>query len=513
MTRKSWISAESSCYKWVVSANVMFGTLIVVLNSTGVNIALPGMMKDFKATPDEIQWVVTAYTLAMAVLMPTLGQFSDLLGYKRLFIGCLLLFSLSSGLCSVAWDIYSLIAFRALQGLGSGIIMPLAMAVLFEVFPSEKRGFAMGVYGVGVSVGPVVGPILAGYLTEYFGWPAVFYSNVPLGLLSALGIAWMMPEVGKRKAFFLDGWGLATLTAFLTALLLALSQGNRWGWGSPSIGALLVVTALSLAAFLWIELRIPRPLVDLSLYRDTNFLVGSLIGGFFGLSLMSSIFLISLFVQDVLGYTPSEAAHVMAPGALVMGGIMLLSGKISDRIDPQPPILAGLLLLAASSYWMSRLNLHTGFTTILLMIVFRHFAMAFVWSPLMAISLRTLPREQVGMGTGLLNVVRQGLGGSLGVALAAVILVSRQHAHIPVQAKAMSPSPLPAQTLSRLVDHLGKNGHGAQAAGLPSLASIPAEAAQQATVLAYRDCFLAITGLALLAMVPILLLRKQARSS
>ncbi|MBI2877086.1 MAG: multidrug efflux MFS transporter [Candidatus Tectomicrobia bacterium] len=509
VSRKPWISVESPGYKWAVSAAVMFGTLIVVLNSTGVNIALPWMMAEFKATPDQIQWVVTAYTLSMAVLMPTLGRFSDLLGYKRLFIVCLLLFSLSSGLCAIAWDIYSLIAFRALQGLGAGIIMPLAMAVLFEVFPAEKRGFAMGVYGLGVSLGPVMGPILAGYLTEYLSWQAVFYSNIPLSLLSALGIAWMMPEVGQRKAFSLDGWGLMTLTAFLTSLLLALSQGGRWGWTSPAIGSLLAIAVLSLALFLWVELRSRQPLVDLSLYRDTNFLVGSLIGGFFGLSLMSSIFLISLFVQNVLGYTPSEAGHVMAPGALIMGVIMLLSGKISDRIDPKPPIVIGLLLLAANSYWMSLVNLHTSFMTILLMIVFRHFSLAVVWSPLMAISMQTLTRERMGMGTGLLNVVRQGLGGSIGVALAAVFLVSRQQTHILTRLSETHAPPLSAQALSSLIDHLGKNGHGAQAAGVHALTSVPSEALQQATVLAYQDCFIAITWLALLAITPILMLRRK----
>lgn len=494
--------------RWIVAGSVMFGTLVVVLNSTGINIAFPQMMKDLQASPDQIQWVMTAYLLAMAVAMPTLGRLTDLLGYRRLFLVCLFIFIISSLFCALAWNLASLVFFRVFQGMGAGLIMTLSMAFLFQVYPDHQRGAAMGAFGIGVSFGPVVGPVIAGYLTDYLNWRAVFYFNLPLGLISMVSAVRFIPEIGERRPSPMDYRGLVTLSIFLTAFLLALSRGTQEGWGSVIILALFLGAALSLVLFLWVETSVKEPLVDLDLYRNLNFSIGSLIGVFFGLSLLSSIFLVSLFVQDLLGYTPREAGLLMAPGALVMGVGMLFSGRLADRWDPRFLLVGGLILLVASSYWLTFLDLRASAGLVVAMMVFRNLGLAIAWSPLMTISLTALSRERVGMGTGLLNIVRQGIGGSMGVALAASILVSRHRFHLLDQMKGLRTWNWEGKAAD--IFHSLQNGtNGAKPSDLHSLVSAQGEAILKNTAaIAYHDCFLVITCISLLAIVPALFLKK-----
>ena len=502
----SIFSPDHSYYKWVISLIVIFGTLMVVLNSTGVNIAFPKIMKNFGSNPDEIQWVVSAYMIAMAVMMPTLGRLSDLMGYKKLFLGALFLFILASGACSLAWSLPSLIFFRVCQGMGAGIIMPLAMVILLDIFPASEKGLAMGIFGFGVSFGPVVGPTLAGFLTEYLSWRAVFYSNIPLGLLGLMAIYYLIPDNRQRKNGRLDYAGLLLLTVFLVSLLLALGRGNEKGWDSLYIQSLLLVALIFFLVFIVLEKLIPEPLIDLNLYKDVNFSVGSLIGIFFGLSLLSSIFLISLFVQDLLGYTPLEAGLLVMPGSLLMGIIMLISGRISDWIDARILIIMGLCCLSGSAYWMSILSLQSSYLLLTVMIASRYASLAIIWSPLIAVSLGSLSQEKVGMGAGLLNIVRQGLGGSLGVALAAALLVSRQQAHI---IQHISKSQLAAGT--NLIPLKGFSVVGGDVLKNKMLLAdfLKGVSVRQLTVAAYQDCFFIISVFSLLAIIPALFLRKD----
>ena len=486
----------------------MFGTLLVVLNSTGINIAFPQMMRDFNVSADQIQWAMTSYMLAMAVAMPTLGRLTDLLGYRKLFLICLFLFIISSLLCAIAWNLASLVFFRVFQGIGAGLIMSLSMAFLFYIYPDDQRGAAMGAFGIGVSFGPVVGPVMAGYLTDYFSWRAVFYINFPLGLISLASAIRLIPEIGERRPSPMDYKGLITLSVFLTAFLLALSHGPQKGWDSGYILLLFTVALLSLFFFLWAEFSMKEPLIDLNLYRNLNFSIGSLIGGFFGLSLMSSIFLVSLFVQDLLGYTPREAGLMMAPGAIVMGVGMLFSGKLSDRWNPRIVLVTGLILLMVSSYWLTYLNLQASAELVVAMMVFRNLGLSIAWSPLMAISVNTLSKEQVGMGTGLLNIVRQGIGGSLGVALGASILVSRHRFHTLERVKELKDLSWNEEA-SDILRFLTNGATGEKSSDFSSLVVAQGETIfKQTEAVAYYDCFMVITFISLLAIVPAFFLRR-----
>jgi DHA2 family multidrug resistance protein len=506
----SIFSPDHSSHKWIVSLIVIFGTMLVVLNSTGVNIAFPRIMKTFESNPGEIQWVVSAYMIAMAVMMPTLGRFSDLLGSRKLFLASLSLFILTSGTCAIAWSLPSLIFFRVCQGIGAGIIMPLAMVILLDIFPANEKGLAMGFFGLGVSFGPVVGPTLGGFLTEYLSWRAVFYANIPFGLLGLVAIYYLIPDTRERKNSRLDYPGLLFLAIFLVSLLLALGLGNERGWGSSYIQSLLVISLVFFLVFIFLEKLTPEPLVELGLYNHVNFSMGSLIGIFFGLSLLSSIFLISLFVQDLLGYTPLEAGLLVMPGSLLMGITMLISGRISDWIDPKILIIIGLCFLSGSAYWMSTLTLQSSYLLLAVMIASRYISLAIIWSPLMAVSLGSLPKEKVGMGAGLLNIVRQGLGGSLGVALAAAILVSRQHVHL---MQYIGKNQLPAATNSVPLKGFGM-AEGSMLQGQMFFADLLREIPfKHLTVAAFQDCFFVISLLSLLAIIPAFFLNKDKVST
>jgi hypothetical protein len=322
-----------------------------------------------------------------------------------------------------------------------------------------------------------------------------------------MAIYYLIPDNRQRKNGRLDYAGLLLLTVFLVSLLLALGLGNKKGWDSLYIQSLLLVALIFFLVFIVLEKLIPEPLIELDLYKDVNFSVGSLIGIFFGLSLLSSIFLISLFVQDLLGYTPLEAGLLVMPGSLLMGIIMLVSGRISDWIDARILIIMGLCCLSGSAYWMSTLSLQSSYLLLTVMIASRYASLAIIWSPLIAVSLGSLSQEKVGMGAGLLNIVRQGLGGSLGVALAAALLVSRQQAHI--------------------LQYINNKTHVSAAANLISLkgfsiaewsmlkgkmllaAFLKGIPLKQLTAEAYQDCFFIISLLSLLAIIPALFLRKN----
>ena len=317
--------------KWGVAGTVMLSAFLVVVNASTVNVTLPPMMTAFGLNIDQAQWLITAYMIASAVLIPTVGWLGSWLGNRNLFLLSLLIFVGSSVLCGLAWSGSTLILFRVLQGIGGGPITPMVMVFLAAAFPEQQRGLAMGLYGMASAFGPAVGPVLAGYVTEHLSWRMVFYINVVPGLVCIALVLLVIPNTREATRPSLDLPGLLTLVVFLVSLLIALTQGQQHGWDTPYIQRLLWIAGFALVAFVCLEWFQKEPLVDLRLYTNLAFAGISLATLVNSMTFWGTGFLQTLLLQRLLDYTPALAGFIVLPGALVLAMMMLTRGALDGH--------------------------------------------------------------------------------------------------------------------------------------------------------------------------------------
>jgi EmrB/QacA subfamily drug resistance transporter len=490
--RKPPSFADRPSYKWWVTWTIMLGAFLFALDTTIVSIAVPKIMTSISADLNQIQWVLIVYMIGMALMMPTVGWLSDIIGYKWLYTGSLALFTASSALCGMAWSPYSLIFFRFIQGLGAGSIAPTAMAIIFRVFPPQQRGLGMGIYSLGWTFGPILGPTLGGYLTDTISWRAIFYINIPLGIVGVgLAIAVMAADLSVRRARRLDLLGLMTMATFVVTVLLALSQGNREGWSSHYIVTLFLLSGGSLALFLVIELWRRDPLVDLQLYRNPTYGMATLVGVFLGLGMFAQNLLVPLFLEDYLEHTALQAAVLMLPGVVLTGAFSPLVGQLSDQCNPRLFLVLGFLLAAASSFWFAWMGPQPEESTLIWALIVRA-GLGFVFPPLMNLALRTLARDQISAASGLLNITRQ-IAGMAGIALAGVLL-ERWHythhlagsEHLAFSGRALIQT---EQRLGWLLQTAGETGGLLQT---KAQALLSRYLSLEALVIAFQDCFIVV---------------------
>jgi DHA2 family multidrug resistance protein len=490
--------AERPSYKWWITWTIMLGSFLFALDTTIVNIAVPKIMTSISADLNQIQWVLIIYMIGMAVIMPTVGWLSDLVGHKWLYTSSLALFTISSALCGVAWSPYSLIFFRFIQGLGAGGIAPTAMAIIFRVFPPQQRGLAMGIYSLGWTFGPILGPTLGGYLTDTISWRAIFYINIPLGIVGvALAATIMAADLSGRRTRRLDLLGLVTMAVGVVTLLLALSQGNREGWNSHYILWLFVIAGVSLALFLLIELCVGDPLVDLRLYWNSTYTMATVVGVLLGFSMFGSNLLVPLFLEDFLEYTALQAAFLMLPGVVLTGAFSPLVGKLCDQLNPRLFLVLGFLMAAASSYWFAGMGFHTEEMALVWALIIRA-GLGFVFPPLVMLGLRTLPREQISAASGLLNITRQ-IAGMAGIALAGVLLERWHYVHHLTGAEHLASSVGGLDQIQHMLE--GILQRGGNVGGLLQTkvdAVLSHYLSQESLVVAFQDCQL-VFGLGFVA--------------
>jgi EmrB/QacA subfamily drug resistance transporter len=340
-----------------MAATVSLSGFLVSMSQMAVQVALPQIMTVFGLNLEHAQWIVTAYTIAGALVVPAVGWLGHRLGNRTLYLLSLLVFLTTSVLCAFAWSGASLIAFRIVQGLGGGPIPPMTMAFLSSVFPPQQRGMAMGLFGLGQTAGPILGAVLGGYLTEYLSWRTIFLINTVPGVLCLVLVRLLVPHVREEGKPALDGVGLLTLGVFLVSLLVALSQGHREGWDAPWIQRLFVVAGVALVAFIACEVYSAAPLVDLQLYTNMTFAAASAVILLFFMSFTGSTFLQVLLVQRVLDYTPAQAGFVLLPGSLALALGFPLAGRVADRYDRRVIMLGALSIFALSSYLFSFVSL------------------------------------------------------------------------------------------------------------------------------------------------------------
>ena len=496
--------------KWVVAGTVLIGTVMAVLDSSIVNVALPPMSGSLGATIEEITWVVTGYILATVLVMPITGMLSARFGRKNFYLACVVLFTAASMACGAARTLPMMVFFRAIQGIGGGALITISQAILRESFPPKEQGLAMGLYGFGVVLAPAVGPTLGGWLTDQYSWPWVFYVNVPIGIINVLMVMRFIedPPYLVRERGKLDLAGLALLTIGLGALQLMLEKGQDKDWFQSSLIVWLAVAAVvGMALFVWHELRTDRPAVDLGIFRNIPFSSATALGGVLGMGLMGALFLLPLFLQQLLGYTAMKSGLALTPRSLAMMVMMPIGGALYNRVGPRALIGTGLAISAFSFWDLAHLTTDTGIWDILLPQVWQGLGFSLLFVALSTAALATIPRERMTAAAGPYNVVRQVMG-SGGIAVAATELVRGQSRYHALLAEHVSAYGTATQDWLRgATAGMMRAGADVVTATGRALRLLDVRVLRQATVLSYNHVLLLVAALFLVSLPLVLLLR------
>ncbi|OPY73015.1 MAG: Multidrug export protein EmrB [Syntrophorhabdus sp. PtaU1.Bin058] len=501
-------------HKWLVAVTVMTGTLMAALDTSIVNVALPHMSGTFGASIEEITWVSTGYMLSQVIIMPIIALLSSRFGRKRFYIFSVALFTCFSMLCGVAWDLSSMVIFRIVQGFGGGTLIPLSQAILRETFPKEEQATAMSLYGLGVILGPAFGPTLGGWLTDNYSWPWIFYINVPVGIINILLIMRFIddPPYLVREKGKLDFTGLFLMSVGIGALQIMLEKGEQKDWfASNMIKYLAVAAFIGIVLFTIRELTTDRPAVNLRILKDINFSLGSCLGGVLGMGLFSSIFILPLFLQQLLGYPAYDSGLALIPRSIAMAIAMPIGGKTYNKAGPQALIALGLFVNAVSFYLLSRLSLTVGYWDIFFPQFLQGLGFGFIFVSLSTAVLSTIEKSLLTAASGLYNVIRQ-IFGSVGIALAATFLTRGENLYraLLVEHVTIFRDVVP-ESLHRLLSLLSSQGANVSGTDLEALKFLERMVMKQASMLAYNHVFFLIAALFLLSVPLAFLVRDPQR--
>jgi MFS transporter, DHA2 family, multidrug resistance protein len=509
---------EHESYKWWVLGNIMIGTFMAVMDATIVDVSLAKIMATFGIDVDTVKWVATAYLMIFAVMLPTSGWIADHIGYKKTYGGALTLFTAGSLLCSLAWNENALIIFRIIQGAGAGLMMPVGMAIVMREFPPEKRGIALGFWSIAAAASVSLGPTLGGYLVDNFSWHSIFDVNVPVGIFAIFATLVIQREYKTETNKTFDLIGFISLAIFLSALLIALSDGNAdWntgGWTSPFIVSCFVISFIGFVVFMITELNIRHPLIDLSLLRNFNFATANIILFIFGMGMFGSTFLLPLYLQNGMGYTAYQAGSLFLPIGFIQAIMAPIAGNMSDKINPKIIAVIGIILLALSLFLNHFLSLFSMTSSIMVSLYLRGLGMGCIFTPLSAMALNEIPREKMAQASGLFNVLRQ-IGGSFGVAIMGTLLTSRTIFHSTMYGQVVNQNSPAVKNimygLSNYARDVAGGTNAVNAARAKTLVSYHIN--MQAFVSAVDDDFFIAALITVLCVVPILFLRYRKKES
>ncbi len=413
---------------WIIAVSVMFATFMEVLDTTVVNVSLPHIAGSLSATIDEATWALTSYLVANAIILPMTGWLASMFGRKRLLMLSVVGFTVSSFLCGLAPTLALLIMCRVLQGATGGALQPLSQAVLLEAFPAHDRGKAMGFWGLGIVVAPILGPVLGGWLTDSYSWRWVFYINIPVGVTSIVMTKLFIFDppylrVASRK---IDYWGIGMLAVGIGALQIVLDKGQEEDWfGSSMIIGLSILAAVALSALIVHELTTENPVVDLRVFKARSYAVGVFLMTVVGFVLYGSLVLLPIMLQTLLGYPSLQAGIAMSPRGIGSFFMMPITGLMTGRFDPRKLLATGLLIGGMTLLWLSDLNLQAGYWDIFWPQLVQGMGMSLLFVPLTTVSMAPIPRERIGNATSLFNLMRN-IGGSIGIAVTGTMLARQQ---------------------------------------------------------------------------------------
>lgn len=405
-------------------AILFFGAFVAILNNTLLNIALPSIMNEFQVKPSAVQWLTTGFMLVNGIMIPASAFFVQKFTNRKLFITAMLLFSIGTGLAIVAPTFGLLVLSRMIQASGSALMMPLLMNVMLVAFPIEKRGSAMGLFSLVMFTAPAIGPTLSGWIVEHYSWRTLFEIVLPFGILSILLAIFKLKNITPNREVRLDVVSLIFSSIGFGGLLYGFSSAGDKGWGSPIVYGTIAVGTVSLLIFIFRQLRMKEPLLDFKIYKHSMFALASVISMIMSVAMFSGMILTPLYVQNVRGISPFEAGLLMLPGAIVMGGMAPITGRIFDKYGPKFIAITGLLITIASTFYLSRLELDSGYYYLMALYTIRMFGMSMVMMPIMTNGLNQLPMKSNPHGTAINNTIQQ-VSGAIGSALLLTIMTKR----------------------------------------------------------------------------------------
>ncbi|HOM30141.1 MAG TPA: DHA2 family efflux MFS transporter permease subunit [Deltaproteobacteria bacterium] len=497
--------------KWLVAATVMLPMLMVVLDTSVVNVSLGHIRGSLSAGIDEATWSITAYLAANAVIIPMAGWLSRLVGRKRYLIFSIVTFTISSFLCGASWNIESLIVFRILQGLSGGAMPPLSQAILLESFPPNQYGMAMAIFGIGVSFGPIIGPVLGGWITEALSWHWVFFINIPVGVLSTVMALFVVvdPPYMRGTLMKIDYAGLFLLAVGVGSLQLVLDRGQRYDWfGSRLILALTIVSVVSLAAFVMVERRASPPVIDLRVFKNATYTIGSIAMFVFMANLFGTLVLLPIFLQNLMGYTATLAGIALMPGGVANLVTMPLVGRILHRYNPKAFVLAGIVVTAYSTLLMARFTLGVDFATVMVPRVVMGVGMGLLFIPLTTLTIAHIEKEGMANATAIYNLIRN-IGGSIGIAVVTTLLSRRSQFHQVRLVEHLTPFDALYQVRTQqAASLLASKGFDPETARHAGLGLVYESMLKQAGMLSFADVFYAL-ALMMVVLVPLVFFMKH----
>jgi len=480
-----------SAHKWAITFSVMMVTVMQVLDTSITNVALPHMQGSFSASIDEMSWVITSFLAANAVVIPATGWLTSVFGRRRFYLICTVLFTVSSFLSGLAPNLEFLVVMRVLQGLGGGPVIPMAQAIMWEIFPLAQRGTAMAVWGVGIMLAPILGPTLGGWICDNWSWRWIFYINLPIGIIGFFMIsAFLFDAPFHRRPRHVDLAGIGLMVFGFGCLQLVLDLGERNDWfDSAMIVTLSVVAVVMLIGFVARELLAHEPILDLRVFAERNFGLGTIAIFLIGLAFNSSILMVALYTQKILGYDAWTAGLTLAPGGLGTMIALMISGRLVSRMDQRVMLVGGCLLQAVALWLMTEVTTTMDFEALAWPRFVQGFSAGFIFVPLQALALANIPMERLSNATSAYNLVRN-VGGSVGVALVTTMLARRAQGHQATLGSHINMgSPAMAARLHQWTGHFLERGADTVTAGQQALGMMYRELVTQAQVLSYADDF------------------------
>jgi EmrB/QacA subfamily drug resistance transporter len=420
MTRYRHLITDDNSKWWTLGA-MCFALFMIMLDNTVVNVALPSIQRDLDSSIGQLEWAVNGYTLSFGVLLVTGGRLGDIFGRRRMFLTGVIVFALTSATAGLAASPEMLIASRVLQGFGAALMMPATLSIITNAFPAAERGRAIGTWAGVSALALSFGPLLGGFLVEHVSWRAIFFINLPVAAIAITATLFAVRESRDRTiARVVDLPGVAVLTFGLTAIVLALIEGNAWGWGSPAIIALLAGGALGLVAFTWVERHVRAPMVQFEFFTDRNFVGANAVAFIISFAMLGTFFFMAIYMQDVLGFSALEAGVRFLPTTVLIVIIAPIAGRLTDRVGALWPIASGLSILTVSMFMFSRIDAATTFSDLLVPFMLMGAGIALTMSPMSTAAMNAVSQEKAGVASGIVTMARM-IGGSVGVAASGAI--------------------------------------------------------------------------------------------
>ncbi len=497
----------------IITITAIFCALLEIVDTTIVNVALNDMKGNLGATLNEIGWVITAYAIGNVIIVPMTSWLSAQFGRRNYFAASIMIFTIFSFLCGNANGIWQLVFFRFCQGLGGGALLVTSQTIITESYPPEKRGMAQAIYGLGVIIGPTLGPPLGGYIVEHFSWPYIFYINIPIGVIATLLTLQFVksPKYAEKKAAKdIDWLGIGLLAMAVGSLQYVLERGQEDDWfASKTITTLAVTAVMGFFFFIWRELTAKNPIVELRVLKNGNLRVGTILSFILGFGLYGSTFIIPLYTQSTLGWTAQQAGMLMIPAALTTAFMMPIIGQMLQRgVKQQYLVAIGMLIFFLYSFWGYKvLTPDTGKDAFFWMLIFRGFGLGLLFIPITTLSLSTLKGQQIGQGAAFTGMMRQ-LGGSFGVALITTFMASQNMVHRSVLVSQMAAdNPAVQQRIQGMQHNYMAHGMAPDIALKSAYQTLDYMVMKQAAVLSYMDVFLYL-GILFLICIPFVLMVK-----